>query len=384
MISGRGNQLKVFLWSCFFQTRTVSRCYPRMSRPKRKEQPPLLGDEGKRDTKKDIQRRVRERLHQPSLLFEEIGQPAEEGGDPSERDSSLVAPACTEKRRVRQPTVENILSFFNDDHGVEDVMLLDLQDRPNAPVKFMVIAVLNSMRGRLAVCEDFYLCFKREPSRSIYPSTFCQGDIKKEEWVLFDLGHIYVHVMTREVRDYYDIGGLWKDKPAAENLQLTQESFDVLERERDTLDEDSNVVGEEKEGKVPNKILRMVGKMDYQKKKEQLLKERSKKEAKKAMRRERLSRKTEKPYEQILYQRSMRSSKNGDSSRKKISKKDYTEAVYAEETPGSPEGEQCVDGGVEDLVEQMPLSELKQRVHDRHLRRKAKKLERQLTRTTNS
>ena len=103
--------------------------------------------------------------------------------------------------------LSRILSSLDDDKA-EDIVTIDLGGR-SAMADALVIASGRSARHVSAIADHLARRLK-EAGYGTRPVTgAAQGD-----WALVDAGDIIVHVFRPEVRDYYDLEGMWSvDEP---------------------------------------------------------------------------------------------------------------------------------------------------------------------------
>jgi len=102
-----------------------------------------------------------------------------------------------------EPTLlSRILSSLDDDKA-ENIVTIDLEGR-SALADAIVIASGRSARHVSAIAEHLARRLK-EAGYGTRPSSGAATD----DWALVDAGDIIVHVFRPEVRDYYDLEGMW-------------------------------------------------------------------------------------------------------------------------------------------------------------------------------
>ena len=107
-------------------------------------------------------------------------------------------------RKPKPPSelLTRILASLDDDKA-ENIVTIDLEGR-SALCDAAVIASGRSSRHVAAIAEHLARRLKENGygTRPVNGST--QGD-----WVLIDAGDVIVHVFRPEVREYYDLEGMW-------------------------------------------------------------------------------------------------------------------------------------------------------------------------------
>ena len=93
-----------------------------------------------------------------------------------------------------------------DDDKAEDIVIIDLEGRSSL-CDALVIATGRSSRHVAAIAEHLARRLKEAGYGTRPVNGAQQGD-----WVLVDAGDVIVHVFRPEVRDYYDLEGMWSVK----------------------------------------------------------------------------------------------------------------------------------------------------------------------------
>jgi ribosome-associated protein len=96
--------------------------------------------------------------------------------------------------------------FSLDEDKAEDIVVIDLEGRSSL-ADALVIATGRSSRHVAAIAEHLARRLKDAGYGTRPVNGAQQGD-----WVLVDAGDIIVHVFRSEVRDYYDLEGMWSVK----------------------------------------------------------------------------------------------------------------------------------------------------------------------------
>lgn len=112
----------------------------------------------------------------------------------------------------RQAIIKEIVDIL-ENKKCENISILNLEEVNSYLSIFIICTVKTTTQGK-AVCKDLVKSMKGYKLNS--------GVANKVEtsldsgWILVDLGEIFVHIMTQELRNYYDLDRLWGDaKPIA-------------------------------------------------------------------------------------------------------------------------------------------------------------------------
>ena len=102
--------------------------------------------------------------------------------------------------------LETIIEGIQNRKG-QRIVTVDLRKLPVAPAEYFVIAEGGS-NTQVAAIADEVDSFVRTVTH-VHP-LFVDGR-DNAEWIVLDYGNIFVHIMQREPRAYYDIEHLWAD-----------------------------------------------------------------------------------------------------------------------------------------------------------------------------
>ena len=103
---------------------------------------------------------------------------------------------------TQSPLLARILSSLDDDKA-EDIVTIDLTDRSSL-CDAIVIATGRSARHVASLAENLARRLKEWGMGGVRVEGLTQGD-----WVLIDAGDVIVHLFRSEVREYYDLEGMW-------------------------------------------------------------------------------------------------------------------------------------------------------------------------------
>ena len=110
--------------------------------------------------------------------------------------------AAARKPAPQSDLLKRILSSLDDDKA-ENIVTIDLEGRTSL-CDAAVIASGRSSRHVGAMAEHLARRLKESGYGTRPVSGQGQGD-----WVLVDAGDVIVHLFRPEVRDYYDLEGMW-------------------------------------------------------------------------------------------------------------------------------------------------------------------------------
>jgi ribosome-associated protein len=124
---------------------------------------------------------------------------------------------CKEKNRKKyiynimkqvstKKLVETIIEGIQNRKG-QRIITVDLRKLEVAPAEYFIIAEGGS-NTQVAAIADEVDSFVRTQTH-VHP-LFVDGR-DNAEWIVLDYGNIFVHIMQREPRAYYDIEHLWAD-----------------------------------------------------------------------------------------------------------------------------------------------------------------------------
>ena len=97
-------------------------------------------------------------------------------------------------------------------HGIEevkgvDINLLDLREIENTVCDYFIICNGTSNTHVNAIVSSI----QKTVSKEIKDKPWHVEGSENAEWVLMDYVNVVVHVFQKQIRDFYDIEGLWGD-----------------------------------------------------------------------------------------------------------------------------------------------------------------------------
>ena len=136
--------------------------------------------------------------------------PAKKSAKPVKRSKPSAKPAAKKPAaaqaapapKPQSELLKRILTSLDDDKA-ENIVTIDLEGR-SALCDAAVIASGRSSRHVAAMAEHLARRLKEGGYGTRPVSGQAQGD-----WVLVDAGDVIVHLFRPEVRDYYDLEGMW-------------------------------------------------------------------------------------------------------------------------------------------------------------------------------
>jgi len=112
--------------------------------------------------------------------------------------------------KLTKPTNAKALATFCSKVAAEkianDIVVMDLTNYETAPADFFVICSSDSVNQSIAI-TDFLL---RQSKNVGLDKPKVEGDIVAD-WILIDFFDVVVHIMLKEIRNFYQLEKLWKD-----------------------------------------------------------------------------------------------------------------------------------------------------------------------------
>ena len=104
-----------------------------------------------------------------------------------------------------------------EDLKAEDVAVLDVQGKTTV-TDWIIVASGSSSRHVKSIANSVSIAAKQAD----HPPLGTEGETEGE-WVLVDLGDVIVHVMQRQVREYYDLESLWSVDAMAQQSERREQ-----------------------------------------------------------------------------------------------------------------------------------------------------------------
>ena len=102
--------------------------------------------------------------------------------------------------------ISNIILGIDNVKGL-DVSLLDLRDIKNTVCSYFIVCTGSSNTHVNAIVS----AIQKTVSKELKEKPFHTEGNDIAEWVLIDYVNIVVHVFQKQIREYYNIEGLWGD-----------------------------------------------------------------------------------------------------------------------------------------------------------------------------
>jgi ribosome silencing factor RsfS/YbeB/iojap len=125
------------------------------------------------------------------------------GKKPGKKPAKAKAKSQAKARPAPETDLLRRIKTSLEDDKAEDIVTINLAERSSL-CDWVVIASGRSSRHVISIAEHLARRLKEEGYGGRPVSGAAQGD-----WVLVDAGDVIVHVFRPEVRDYYDLEGMW-------------------------------------------------------------------------------------------------------------------------------------------------------------------------------
>jgi ribosome-associated protein len=122
---------------------------------------------------------------------------------PTRKKSAARAKDTETPAAAEEPTLLERIRTSLDDDKAEDIVTIELKGRSSL-ADAIVIASGRSARHVASIAEHLARKLKEAGHGTRPVNGAAQGD-----WVLVDAGDVIVHIFRPEVRDYYDLEGMW-------------------------------------------------------------------------------------------------------------------------------------------------------------------------------
>ncbi|PDH45460.1 MAG: ribosome silencing factor [Flavobacteriales bacterium MED-G15] len=113
----------------------------------------------------------------------------------------MLKPKSTEDELIT-----TIVAGIDDVKGI-DISLLDLRDIDNTVCSYFVVCTGSSNTHVNAIVSSV----QKKVSKELKEKPFHSEGNSNSEWVLIDYVNVVVHIFQKQVREYYNIEGLWGD-----------------------------------------------------------------------------------------------------------------------------------------------------------------------------
>jgi len=131
------------------------------------------------------------------------GKSKKTSGGKSPRRTAKPAAKKTKPKTPEQTELLLRIRQSLEDDKAEDIVAINMEGRSSL-CDAVVIASGRSSRHVMAIAEHLSRRLKESGYGTRPVTGAAQGD-----WVLVDAGDVIVHVFRPEVRDYYDLEGMW-------------------------------------------------------------------------------------------------------------------------------------------------------------------------------
>ena len=109
-------------------------------------------------------------------------------------------------KQDKEALIQEIVAAIQDLKG-EDIQILDMTGIENAVADYFVICSGNSNTQVNALGGKI----EKEVRNNLQDRPFHTEGYSNSEWVLLDYINVVVHIFQKNIREYYDIEGLWGD-----------------------------------------------------------------------------------------------------------------------------------------------------------------------------
>ena len=116
------------------------------------------------------------------------------------------------KKSSEDELITNIILGIENVKGI-DISLFDLRDLENMALSYFIVCTGTSNTHVNAIVSSV----KKKVSKALKEKPFSLEGNNNCEWVLLDYVNVVVHVFQKQIREYYNIEGLWGD---AKNIKI--------------------------------------------------------------------------------------------------------------------------------------------------------------------